>query len=130
MAFATETPWQKLVGVGQDCFHAYAQSQEEVAAGIREAFGGSRLTNAHCESLTVLIQTGVLGITAYLGLLGTMVFSLVKQFEKEDKSIGIVFALPVAAYVLNSLLSFPQSTSTPYLFACIGLGLYTLKSRT
>jgi hypothetical protein len=129
LAFSRETFWQKLVGVGPDCFHAFAQSQDEVAAGIHEVFGNSRLTNAHSELLTVLIQNGILGAVTYLGLIGTMIFSLIKRQEQGGKDLGAVFVLPITAYFLNSLVSFPQATSTPYFFICIGIGLYILNKK-
>jgi hypothetical protein len=42
---------------------------------------------------------------------------------EKDGAKALVFALPIAAYFMNSLISFPQAVSTPYAFICIGIGL-------
>ena len=126
-AFARESFFQKLVGVGQDCYFTFIRSDKELSHAVHEAFDGARLTNAHCELLTVLIQTGFLGAVTYLGLICSSILELMLISERSDKeadrSFAIVFALPIAAYFLNSLVSFPQTVSTPYVFICIGIAL-------
>lgn len=128
LAFSRESFFQKLVGVGQDCYYAFIRSDPELSSVVSEAFGNSRLTNAHCELLTVLIQTGLLGAAAYLGLIISSVIGLMQAAQRPDRSdMAIVFALPIAACFFNSLVSFSQTTSTPYLFICIGIGLMIIK---
>ncbi|WP_272796084.1 O-antigen ligase family protein [Butyrivibrio sp. DSM 10294] len=131
-AFSKESFLQKLIGVGQDCYFTFIRSDKDLSHAVYEAFDGSRLTNAHCELLTVLIQTGFVGAAAYLGLIVSSVLGLmwVAEGHKSDsdnangiEGSAIVFALPIAAYFLNSLVSFSQTTSTPYLFVCIGIGI-------
>ncbi|MDE7403557.1 MAG: O-antigen ligase family protein, partial [Lachnospiraceae bacterium] len=53
--------FQKLFGIGPDCFSAYAYSLPEVAGDLRDYFGANRLTNAHNEFLTALVNTGIFG---------------------------------------------------------------------
>ena len=126
-AFFKESFFQKLVGVGQDCYFTFIRSDKELSHAVHEAFGGARLTNAHCELLTVLIQTGFLGAVTYLGLICSSILELMMISERSDRddrgSFSIVLALPIAAYFLNSLVSFPQTVSTPYVFICFGLAL-------
>lgn len=130
MAFSKEPFFRKIVGVGQDCYFTFIRSQKELSHAVYEAFDGARLTNAHCEVFTVLIQTGILGAAAYLGLIITTILGLMTISEK-DSDMAIVFALPIAAYFMNSLVSFSQATSTPYFFICVGAGLNMIrKSRS
>ncbi|MCM1136791.1 MAG: O-antigen ligase family protein, partial [Clostridium sp.] len=56
------TPVQKLFGVGPDCFSVYAYSLPEVAQELRSSFGNDRLTNAHNELLTSLVNIGAAGV--------------------------------------------------------------------
>lgn len=127
MVFAKESFLQKLIGVGPDCYFAFIKNDQDLARTVYEAFGGSRLTNAHSELFTLIIQNGILGAAAYLGIIISAVWNLMKLAEdrapEKDGAKALVFALPVAAYFMNSLISFPQTVSTPYAFICIGIGL-------
>ncbi|WP_026517765.1 O-antigen ligase family protein [Butyrivibrio sp. MC2021] len=127
MVFSGESFFQKLFGVGPDCYFAFIKTDKEIARVVYDAFDGARLTNAHSELFTILIQNGILGAAAYLGMIFSSLWNLMKIAEgmnsEEDTRLAMVFALPIGAYFLNSLVSFPQTVSTPYFFICIGMGL-------
>jgi hypothetical protein len=127
MILAKESLGQKLVGIGQDCYFIFSMNQEEIAQLIYETFEGARLTNAHCEPFTLLIQTGVLGCIAFYGMIVTALVSLIKKAKQPSSRAAVIFALPIACYVLNNMVSFSQPTSTPYLFICLGLGISLLQ---
>ncbi len=120
------SPWQKVVGVGQDCFYSYAMSSTYWSELFSKLFGSNMLTNAHNELLTVLVERGILGALIHLGLFGSAVVELFKAKEKE--SIAIVYALPIISYFAFNLASFAQPTSTPYVYICIGFGIATIKN--
>ncbi|MDE5867225.1 MAG: O-antigen ligase family protein, partial [Lachnospiraceae bacterium] len=67
LAYRNMTPVQKLVGVGPDCFAEYVYAIPELAVRIYLKFGDSRLTNAHSEWITMLVNHGVLGVICYAG---------------------------------------------------------------
>ncbi len=114
------SPWRQLVGVGQDGFFGYAYSDPETTQSLLNVFPGNVLTNAHCELLTMLIERGLMGVMTYLFFIGTVFYELCKN--KKERA-AIVCALPVLAYFLNSLVSFPTSVSTPFMFLAVGIGL-------
>ena len=119
------SPWRQLVGVGQDGFYGYAYSEPEIAQSLLNVFPGNVLTNAHCELLTMLIERGLMGVMTYLFFIGTVFYEFCKN--KKERA-AIVCALPVIAYFLNGLVSFPTSVSTPYMFIAIGIGLSASKT--
>ena len=124
--FHTLSPWRKLVGVGQDGFYSYAYSVPEIADSLLNTFPGNKLTNAHCELLTMLIERGLLGVVTYLFFMGTILCAFIKN--KKERAATIC-ALPVIAYFLNSLVSFSTVTSTPYLMLAIGIGLSSCRNK-
>lgn len=118
--FKSMSPWQKLVGVGQDGFSGYAYRDPVMAESLMNIFEGNKLTNAHCELLTILVERGLLGVASYLFLMGVAV----RHFwqNKRERNI-LLFALPVIAYFCNGLVSFSQIMSTPYFFMMLGIGM-------
>lgn len=119
------SPWQKLVGVGQNCFYAYAQQDAMWSVSFYNVFGDDILTNAHCEILTMLIEGGLIGTTLHVGLFATILMSLFREKEKERMTIA--YALPIVSYFAFGLVTFSQPTSTPYAFLCIGMAIALIK---
>ena len=124
--FKSLSPWEKMVGAGQDCFYNYAYSHTEIADSLMAVFGGNTLTNAHCEMLTILIERGLFGLFSYLLLLGASMYSF---WKNKRKSAAVACALPVFAYTLNGLVSFSTPISTPYVFILLGMGAHYLREK-
>ncbi|SFP88151.1 hypothetical protein SAMN04487928_110113 [Butyrivibrio proteoclasticus] len=120
--FLNLSSWQKIFGVGQDCYFSYAYHNPMWADSLLNVLEGNRLTNAHCELLTILIERGIVGATLYYGFIG---YSLKKIIKKEPAAI--ICSLPIISYLLNSVVSFSTTVSTTFLFMTIGIGL-SLKS--
>ncbi|MGN1147297.1 MAG: hypothetical protein ACI4TB_02675, partial [Lachnospiraceae bacterium] len=61
----------KLVGVGPDCMSAYLYSGAgtAIAEELQELFGTYRLTNAHGEWITILVNLGLLGLVGFAGMM-------------------------------------------------------------
>lgn len=110
----------KTVGAGPDCFADYIYDMPELAERMADSFGSMRLTNAHNEWLTVLVNTGVLGLFCYAGILLT---AFVRYLRKaEEQPFLYVFAMVLLAYTAHNMVSFQQVLSTPYLFLVLGAG--------
>lgn len=120
--FLNLSSWQKIFGVGQDCYYSYAYHNPMWADSLLNVLEGDRLTNAHCELLTILVERGIVGATLYYGFI---VYSLKRIIKKERAAI--ICSLPIISYLLNSLVSFSTPVSTTFLFMAIGIGL-SLKS--
>lgn len=117
---------QKLFGVGPDCFAGYAYSIDEVAAGLREYFGASRLTNAHSEPVTALINIGLLGTGCYFGIFMSFVAGCFKKGAlKPDFYIP---AVCVVCYLCHNLVSFAQVLNLPFVILIMAMGERMLRS--
>lgn len=111
---------RKLFGVGQDCFKTYAYSDVEMADSLLNIFGGNILTNAHCGPLTILVERGFLGLSTYVFLIVVFIKEI---FSKRNKHAGVICALILASYLVNSFVSFDLVISKPYLFLALAIGL-------
>ena len=112
-------PLHKAVGVGPDCFADYIYDVPELAERMADNFGSMRLTNAHNEWLTVLVNTGFLGLLCYAGIFLT---AFVRYLQKaEEQPLLYVFAVTLLAYTVHNMVSFQQVLSTPYLFIALGI---------
>lgn len=110
----------KLIGVGPDCFSKYAYSLPEVAEGLRSSFGGSRLTNVHNELFTALLNTGILGVSFYIGIF----VSFVKGCMKKGKDNPVLYVLVtcIVCCFAHNMISFAQILNLPFLFILLGMG--------
>lgn len=112
--------FHKLFGIGPDCFSAYAYSLPEVAGELRNLFGASRLTNAHNELLTALINTGILGVCFFVGIFLSFTKKCFQEGSRNPEFY--LFAIPVICYFIHNTVSFAQVLNLPFLFLILGMG--------
>ncbi len=110
----------KLIGVGPDCFSSYAYSLPEIAMDIRDSFGSSRLTNAHNELLTSMVNTGMAGTFLYLGIFVSFIIRMVKRGESRE--LGCTAAVCAFCYLLHNMISFAQVLNLPFVFLIMAMG--------
>ena len=110
----------KTVGIGPDCFADYVYEIPELAERLVDQFGNERLTNAHNEWLTVLVNTGWLGVFCYAGIFITVWIRCVRRAK--GKPLLYVCAISILAYTIHNMVSFQQILSTPYIFIVLGMG--------
>lgn len=110
----------KFLGAGPDCFSAYVYSLEEVAVMLRENFGGNRLTNAHNELLTDLINTGIVGTCLFVGIFVSFARSCMKKGKKNPAFY--LFVVSITCYFVHNTISFAQVLNFPFLFLLLGMG--------
>lgn len=110
----------KIFGAGPDCFYFALRDNDYVYDLAFEYFGGARLTNAHCEIITLLVNTGLVGLAAFV----TMNVYTIKTFTKKikDDPYMVAFTLSVVMYLANNLFSFEQITNVPFYFLTIAMG--------
>lgn len=110
----------KAFGIGPDCFADYIYDIPELAARMIERFGNLRLTNAHNEWITILVDTGILGLFCYIGIFLT---AFVRYLYKgTEKPLLIVVAVTLLTYTVHNMVSFQQILNTPYIFMVLGMG--------
>lgn len=112
----------KIFGVGPDCLYAFLSNEGSVGLQtmVHDRFGGNRLTNAHNEWLTVLVDIGVLGLVSYAG----MMITAIRDFLRAGESKMLVGAcgICVLAYTVNNMFSFQQVMNISTVFVIMGIG--------
>lgn len=110
----------KIVGIGPDCFADYVYEIPELAEQLIDQFGNQRLTNAHNEWLTVLVNTGWLGLFCYAGI---FIASAIRYWKRaKEQPLLYVCLLSLLAYMVHNMVSFQQILNTPYIFIVLGMG--------
>ncbi len=110
----------KIVGVGPDCFADYVYSVPELAQGLVERFGNLRLTNAHNEQISLLVNVGLLGWVCYMGL---FVSAFVRYMRKASRQpVLYLCAICILTYTVHNMVSFQQVLNTPFIFILLGIG--------
>ncbi len=118
--FAAMPPARKLVGAGPDSFENIVYDDPWAAEVLCSVFGTSRLTNAHNELLTVLVNTGICGALSYAAIFLT---AILRQFRGgRHEKLLLVSAVSILAYTVHNAVSFQQVVSTPAVFVLIGFG--------
>lgn len=118
----------KFMGIGPDCFADYVYDIPELAQKLADRFTNQRLTNAHNEPLTQLVNVGALGFLCYMGFfLSTFVRCLRRA---EGQPVLYICAVGVLAYAAHGLVSFQQVLNTPYIFIIIGIGERFCRGKT
>lgn len=111
---------ERLFGVGQDCFSIYGYGIPELEARLKEEWPGSRLTNAHNECITHLVNVGIFGMLSFIGIFWSSFKRLLERAAKEP--LCYVFAASILSYFIHNQFSFAQVLNTPYIYAMLGLG--------
>lgn len=122
MSFLEQDTWHKMVGVGPDCMAAYlyTDGSQNLLNMVNGQFSGLRLTNAHNEWLSMLVNVGLLGMISYVGM---MVTAIVRFLKKGGASlIAGACGLCLLAYTVNNMVSFQQSMSAATMFVVLGIG--------
>lgn len=109
----------KLFGVGADCFASYAYAIPEISAQLAEHFDGSRLTNAHNEWITMMVNFGFFGTISYYGIFVSY-FSTMKQCGKNPFVLSVGIA--TFCYLLHNMVSFANVLNLPFLFVLLAMG--------
>ena len=122
MCFLEQDFLHRLIGVGPDCMAAYlyGNGSEELLSLVRERFGEARLTNAHNEWLTVLVNTGVAGTAAYVGMIVSAIVRYIRQRDRNYITAAAGFCL--LAYTANNMFSFQQVMNVSTMFVIFGIG--------
>lgn len=124
-AFRTMSAGRKLVGIGPDCFYLYVYGVEEIAQQLHNVFGNARLTNAHNEWLTILVNIGILGLSAYAAAFVSAVWRQLQAGKR--KGLVLVSTVCIISYTVHNMVSFQQIICTPVVFILLGMGERSLQ---
>ncbi len=114
----------KLFGIGQDSFAAYVYSVPEIAEGLRAYWPDDRLTNAHCEFLTMLVDQGILGVLLYFGIFVSCLVETLRclKDKEKDSTMTVLSSLTVFCYLIHNLISFTTVLNLPFLVMIMAMG--------
>jgi|GEM_PF-1518711 len=117
---------KKFIGSGPDMFYySLLQIPNEELQKMIAYFGGQRLTNAHNEWITLLVNNGILGLGAFIALTFTGIKKCL-TYAKDHPGL-ICVALSLISYTANNMFSFATMMNTPLFFAMLGLGMAALR---
>ena len=108
----------KLLGAGPDCFYyiVYSIFGDELNAAWGE---NTILVCAHNEWLNALINFGILGATAYLGIFISSIARSVKNAKRVPEVLAVSIA--VVAYISHNFFCYQQIICTPLIFILMGI---------
>lgn len=110
----------RIFGVGNDCMcHALSDSKQ-LADMSYEYFGHARLTNAHNEFITILVNNGLFGLVCYIGIFVSAVKSFWAQRCNNSKLYAVLPA--VLGYLVNAIFGFMQIEGVTFLFLILAWG--------
>lgn len=128
LAYRNMSPLHKLIGIGPDCFTEYIYAVPELAERTYAQFGSSRLTNAHNEWITVLVNQGILGIVCYAGF---FLAAFVRFIRKAPlRPVLYLCAASLLTYTVHNMVSFQQVLNVPFVFIILGIGEGVCRSIT
>lgn len=123
--YGEENLFHKLFGVGPDCFNSYVAAYYSEEAYL--LWGDKLLTNAHNEWLNILINAGLLGGAAYIGIFISAVIRFLKTVPRSLYVTGVAAA--AVSYMAYNFFCYQQVLCTPFVFILIGIGEYVLRNR-
>jgi hypothetical protein len=131
VSFSQQNFIHKLIGVGPDCMSAYIygsgnESAQIVLSIVSEAFGTLTLTNAHNELLTILLNQGIIGAIAFIGIVSSAVYRYLKKHKVDVAAAAC--GMGILAYAVNNIFSFQTSINTPTMFVLLGIGECLIRS--
>ncbi|MCI6552847.1 MAG: O-antigen ligase family protein [Lachnospiraceae bacterium] len=121
---------ERLTGAGPDCFAGKLYTLPGLAEAVNKQFNGARLTNAHNEWLTVLVNNGLPGLVSYGSIFVTAVIRYIYTASRGPsgrKKYLYIFAMSAFAYSIHNVVSFQQILSTPFVFLMLGMGERLMK---
>ncbi len=122
----TDDPLRFIFGAGPDCFYdtVYTYHSDEL---FRRWGENTILTCAHNEWITQIVNTGIIGGIAYIGIFVSAVVSFTKNSVKIPELIAPVMC--IAAYFAHNFFCYQQIICTPIIFIIIGAGVSILRTK-
>lgn len=120
--FLAQNFGHRLFGVGPDSMAAYLYQSDNstLLAEVRATFGDKRLTNAHGEWITVLVNTGLMGLLSFAAMVISAVGTL---FSRKQKTLVKACGLAVLCYTLHNIFSFEQMMNISQMYLVMGIGM-------
>lgn len=125
--FADFNWWRKLFGCGPDCFTPY--SYQLMGDAINEFWKNQVVPNVHNEWFGGVINYGIIGGAAYLGIFLSAACHLMKAALEEENAVLFGIGLAAAGYIAHNVLCYQQLIGTPLIVILIGIGVAKLRKK-
>lgn len=121
--------FQKLFGIGSDCYAVYAYSNPAYAEVLRGYFGTETMVaNSHNEWLNALLCTGIIGSLLYIGLfLSVMRQCFTKCVSVHTSPIVPAVGLCVLGYMAHNMFCYQQICATGPIFLLMGIATQKMR---
>lgn len=119
-----ESLLHRIFGVGPDCFNSYVSAHHGEEQTL--LWGEKKLTNAHNEWLNMLVNGGIVGAAAYMGIYITAVGRFLRGRRQNFLLTGI--AASCVSYMCYNFFCYQQVLCTPFVFILMGIGEYILRA--
>lgn len=103
---------EKLLGTGLETLH--------ITTASAKLFERKSLDQAHNEYLQYLMTTGLAGLTAYLSVIASTIYTVVKKLK--DSTLAVALLTGLIAYWMQATVNIAQPFTTPIVYiyiACI-----------
>ena len=117
-------PVRFFIGAGPDEFYEIVM---HYCSDEMNAFYTRIVNCAHNEWLDRMINSGILGGTAYLGIFATS-FHVMRRNIREHKELGAILAC-IAAYFAHNFVCYQRITCTPFIFVLMGAGINIIRNK-
>lgn len=127
-SFQSLSPLHKMFGAGPDCMAAliYQGKDSALTEMVQGYFGKSRLTNAHNEWLTILVNTGILGLTSWILLISSGIATYIKQNRSVlTKACGVA----LLCYTIHNIFSFQTMNNIPQMYIVMAVGAVCMQKK-
>lgn len=126
-------PVRKLFGVGPDGFPAWIGTRPQLLESIGSYFGAVRVTNAHCELFTALIDEGALfalSLTAFYAALFFDFMRTLKSGSRRTDAAALCGAMMTASAAAQQMFTFRTVVTAPFFLAFAGIMMHIIHDRT
>lgn len=117
------SPVHYLIGMGPDSFEVHTCTVAAIAQQLEDFWGNTRLTNAHNDFLTTLVNYGAAGLLSYLWMFTVSI----RLFVKSNKGIIPGIGMCVIAYALHNFFCYQEICNAPFIYILLGLGVNLLE---
>ena len=114
----------QIIWAGPDCFTVCIELMGEA---IDEFWHNQMVPNVHNEWFNALINYGIVGGMAYLGIFVSAAWAFMRKAVNDvkdtmDKALLFGAGLAAAGYVAHNVLCYQQIIGTPLIFVLLGIG--------
>ena len=124
---------RRLFGVGPDGFPAWIGTKPQLLESIGSYYGAVRVTNAHCELLTALIDEGALftlSLTAFYAALFYDYIKSLKNGSRKTDTAALCGAMMTASAAAQQMFTFRTVVSAPFFLAFTGIMMHIIHGQS